>query len=324
MVAGGPSRLPGVVVSHERNKGAVPGASGSLLSTIGGQCVCRQILLSRITLRVICHTDSGSVNRHMEFGSLSSCLGSTLLGGKVRLPCRFAIISGSKQRMCHYTSCRKGKGRSSCARPLFRGSPPTGVDVMGVRFPKGGSCVFSSIDFVVPSVVFALMLLVAFVFAVCVMFHRGGLARVGGSFVGGVARRFGAPVSAVSLTTRVLGSPTINGSPRVFRRVSKIVGSRAGQLHFRIRGILRVSVFSHRGTALGVGRVSTGRLVAKIVGAFALGIRQCGNGVASGLRTASPIVFTSRVRLAGIVFGLVSGTIGCGGPRRRLLLGIGA
>lgn len=281
--------------------------------------------MSRIILRVMCGTDSGPVRRHIGFGDLSRCLGTNLVRGNLNsVSCRFGIVSQRNQRMCHYTSCDSTKDRDSCSRPLFLGSPPTHVDVIGVRFPKGGSCVFSSIEFVVPSVVFAFMLLIAFVFAVCVMFHRGGLARVGGSFVGGVARRFGAPVSAVSLTTRVLGSPTINGSPAVFRRVSNIVGSRAGHLEFRMRGILRVSVFSHRGTALGGGRLSTGRLVTNIVGAFALGIRHCGKGVRSRLGTAGSTVFTSRVRVAGIVFGLVSGTIGCGHPSTSLRLAIGA
>lgn len=322
-VTAGPTGGPGTVVLHDSG-GSLGRARGSLRRVIGGHCICRGTLLSRIICSVLCSTSSGPLGRQVGFGRLSRSLGTRVVGGKVGVPCRFAMAARSNERICHYPSCASRNRRCDCSRMLFHGSPRSGVKIMGIRFPSVGDCVFSDIHFVVPDIVFALMLLVAFVFAVIIVFQRGQCARVGGSFVGGVARRLGAPVTDVDLTTRVLGSPSISGDRRVRGRLNNIVSSRSGHLHFLMRGMLRVDVFSHGGTIFGGGRLSLGRVIRGTTRSFTLHMRRAKKGVCISVRTVSSALCISRIRFRGIVFGLVSGTIGCHGPRRPLFIAVGA
>ncbi len=321
-IIGHPTAVPGIL--HVSENGSVSRTTGAFHRCIGGTCICRGKLLSRIVCSVLCATDSGPLRRQVGFGLLSRSVHGSLRGGNVDVPCRFAISAGSNHRICHYPSCRRGKRSCSCARVLFEGSPTNGVKILQVRFPSVEAFLVRASHVVVPTLTFAVVLFIAFICAVCIVFVRGGIARVGGSFVGGVARRFGAPVSSVSLTTRVLGSRSVGGDRTVCKGLTEIVGSRAGHLHFRIRGVLRVSLCSHSGVTFGPVRLSTRRLLSAIVGAFVLGISRGKNSVSSSFGTRRPSVCISRVRFAGIVFGLVSGTIGCGHSSISLRLAVGA
>ena len=66
---------------------------------------------------------------------------------------------------------------------LFPNDPPSKLNYLRVYFPTKGDYISSSITFIVPSVIFSLILLITFVFTIYIVFRQKKLSEMKNDFI---------------------------------------------------------------------------------------------------------------------------------------------
>lgn len=66
---------------------------------------------------------------------------------------------------------------------LFRNDPQSKMGVLKVHFPDMGSYIFSSVRFMIPSLVFTLVLLITFIFTIVLIFRQKRYTEIKNDFI---------------------------------------------------------------------------------------------------------------------------------------------
>ena len=82
---------------------------------------------------------------------------------------------------------------------LFPNDPPSKLNYLRVYFPTKGDYISSSITFIVPSVIFSLILLITFVFTIYIVFRQKKLSEMKNDFINNMTHELKTPVSTISL-----------------------------------------------------------------------------------------------------------------------------
>ena len=85
---------------------------------------------------------------------------------------------------------------------LFPNDPPSKLNYLRVYFPTKGDYISSSITFIVPSVIFSLILLITFVFTIYIVFRQKKLSEMKNDFINNMTHELKTPVSTISLAAR--------------------------------------------------------------------------------------------------------------------------
>lgn len=113
----------------------------------------------------------------------------------------------------------------SYTQVLFRNDPQSKMGVIKVYFPDMNSYIFSSVRFMIPSVIFTLVLLVTFVFTIVVVFRQKKYSEIKNDFVNNMTHELKTPIASISLAAQMMNDksiqktrfdarPSVRNSPR--------------------------------------------------------------------------------------------------------------
>lgn len=109
---------------------------------------------------------------------------------------------------------------------LFPNDPPSKQNYLKVYFPTKGDYISSSVTFIVPSIIFSLILLVTFIFTIYIVFRQKRLSEMKNDFINNMTHELKTPVSTISLAAQMLKDSDITKSPDVFKHISGVTTTR--------------------------------------------------------------------------------------------------
>ena len=84
----------------------------------------------------------------------------------------------------------------SYSQVLFRNDPASKMGLVKIHFPDMNSYIYSSVRFVIPSVIFTLVLLVTFIFTIVVIFRQKRYTEMRNDFINNMTHELKTPISS--------------------------------------------------------------------------------------------------------------------------------
>ena len=162
---------------------------------------------------------------------------------------------------------------------LFPNDPPSKLNYLRVYFPTKGDYISSSITFIVPSVIFSLILLITFVFTIYIVFRQKKLSEMKNDFINNMTHELKTPVSTISLAAQMLKDSDITKSPDVFKHISGVINDETKRLSFLVEKVLQMSLFERQKAALKLKEIDANDLVANVANTFVLKVEKYGGTI---------------------------------------------
>lgn len=106
-------------------------------------------------------------------------------------------------------------------------------------FPGKEGLYFDSISFMIPSLIFTLVLLVTFIFTIYIVFRQKKLTEMKNDFVNNMTHEFKTPISTISLAAQMLKDPAVAKSPQMFQHISGVINDETKRLRFQVERYCR-------------------------------------------------------------------------------------
>ena len=214
-----PSELPKVMV---RGRNTIPQTSNSMLEAIKNRYMYQRALLDEVVLDMIRRASDKSIGERVRFGDLNGYLQANLYNNGIDLPFHYEVLDKEGRSVYRCADYEEKGSDEAYQQALFKNDPPAKTSVLKVHFPGRRDYLFDSVSFMIPSLIFTLVLLVTFIFTIYIVFRQKKLTEMKNDFVNNMTHEFKTPISTISLAAQMLKDPAVAKSPQMFQHISGV------------------------------------------------------------------------------------------------------
>ena len=304
-----PSELPRVAISRKHGTKTIPQTSRSLVESIRNRYLYQRALMDDVVWQMIYKASNMPITDRVNFKNLDQYIGSGLIDNGVDLKYHFRVIdsSGSEVYRCSDYDATGEEG--SYTQPLFLNDPPARMSVVKVHFPGKRNYIYDSVSFMIPSVIFTLVLLVTFIFTLFIIFRQKKLTEMKTDFINNMTHEFKTPISTISLAAQMLKDPGVAKSPVMFQHISGIINDETKRLYFQVEKVLQMSMFDRQKATLKMKELDANALIAGVVKTFTLKVEQYNGKIDTELNADDPIIFADEMHVTNVIFNLMDNAV---------------
>ncbi|MBR1593164.1 MAG: HAMP domain-containing histidine kinase [Alloprevotella sp.] len=211
-----------------------------------------------------------------------------------------------------------GQGGRTYRQVLFANDAARQQGILYVVFPDMKRYVFSSARFVVPAMLFTLVLLFMFVFTIYSFFRQKKLAEMKNDFINNMTHEFKTPISSISLAAQMLADPAVGKNEASVRRITGVITDETKRLRFQVEKVLQMSLFDKKGGAFNPRQTHLNRILADVASTFRLKVESSGGTIETYFNAGHDLVFGDEMHLTNVIFNLLDNAVKYKHPDRPL------
>ncbi len=293
----------------KKNHVALPDDSRTLHDVINERYLYEKAIIDEIIYSRLYTASNRPLYQRVDFDFLDQTLRTELHNNGIDIPYHF-IVTTSGGREIYRCSDYESKGdEHSYVVPLFRNDPVSKMGMLKIHFPDMGKYVFNSIWYIVPSLIFTLILFVTFVVSIVLLFRQKKLTELKNDFINNMTHEFKTPISTISLAAQMLGDENVNKSAQMFKRLSSTIIDETKRLRFQVEKVLQLSMYDHQKTNLKMKELNVNDLITGVVYTFALKVEKNGGKIISELNADKPIVLVDEMHFTNVIFNLMDNAV---------------
>ena len=300
-----PASVPKVIISTGKN---IPQTSKTLQDIIKERYVYQRALLDEVIYNILYTASDKPLKERVNFKQLDHFLKSELLNNGIDIPFHFTVTDRDGKEV-YRCSDYVYDDEKIYSRLLFENDPPAKMGYVNIFFPTMDDYIFSSVKFMIPSIIFTCVLLVTFIFTIYIIFRQKKLTEIKNDFINNMTHEFKTPISTISLAAQMLNDPAVGKSPMMFKHISGVINDETKRLRFQVEKVLQMSMFERQKATLKKKEVDANELIEGVINTFRLKVESCHGALEAELNAANPVVFVDEMHFTNVIFNLLDNAV---------------
>lgn len=300
-----PSNVPKVMFSTGTN---IPQTSRALQEMLKERYVYQRALLDEVVYNILYTASEKPLKERINFKQLDHFLKSELFNNGIDIPYHFSVTDRDG-KVVYHCSDYVYEDEKIYSRLLFEKDPPAKMGFVNVFFPTLDDYIFSSVRFMIPSIIFTLVLLVTFVFTIYIIFRQKKLTEIKNDFINNMTHEFKTPISTISLAAQMLNDPAVGKSPVMFKHISGVINDETKRLRFQVEKVLQMSMFERQSVTLKKKEIDANELIQGVVNTFRLKVEKYNGTIDAELNAGDPVIFVDEMHFTNVVFNLLDNAV---------------
>ena len=314
-----PSELPKAMM---RGRNTIPQTSNSLVEAVTNRYMYQRALLDEVAWKIIRHASKKAVGERVRFKDLDDYLKTSLYNNGIELPYHFSVIDRDGREVYRCADFDAKGDDGAYQQALFQNDPPAKISILKVHFPGKKDYIFDSISFMIPSLIFTLVLLVTFIFTIYIVFRQKKLTEMKNDFINNMTHEFKTPISTISLAAQMLKDPAVGKSPQMFQHISGVINDETKRLRFQVEKVLQMSMFDRQKATLKMKEIDANELITGVINTFTLKVERYNGKITSNLEATDPVIFADEMHITNVIFNLMDNAVKYKNPEQDLLLNV--
>ena len=319
-----PSLSPKAVISKSKgpNNSSISQSLQVQREIIKNKYVYQRNLLEEAVYTMMRTVSDLPLERRIDFSKLGGDLKSELLDNGIDIPFHFTVSTGYGREVYRCSDYEEQGKEYSYTRELFPEDPPAKMGILKVHFPTMSDYIFSSVRFMIPSLIFTVVLLITFIFTIAIIFRQKKLTEIKNDFINNMTHEFKTPISTISLAAQMLQDPSVGKSPQMFKHISGVINDETKRLRFQVEKVLQMSMFERQKVTMKMKEIDANELISGVVNTFALKVEKHNGKITSDLEADDPIIFVDEMHFTNVIFNLMDNAVKYKRPDEELLLNV--
>ena len=314
-----PANVPKAIISTGKN---IPQTARALQEIIKERYVYQRALLDEVVYTILRTASDKPLKERVNFKQLDLFIKTELLNNGIDIPYHFTVTDREGTEAYHCPDYTNEGSESMYRKVIFQNDPPARMGMVNVHFPDLNSYIFSSVKFMIPSLIFTFVLLVTFIFTIYIIFRQKKLTEIKNDFINNMTHEFKTPISTISLAAQMLKDPAVGKSPAMFQHISGVINDETKRLRFQVEKVLQMSMFERQKATLKMKEVNANELIAGVVNTFTLQVEKYNGKITSSLDAENPDIFVDEMHFTNVIFNLLDNAVKYKKPEGELLLNI--
>lgn len=279
-------------------------------------------LVNDVALKLLHRASDKSLEERVNFKTLDECIKTELANNGIDIPYHFTVQTNDGREVYRCPDYEEAGSEHVIPQVLFQNDPPAKRGWVQIHFPTLNDYIYSSVKFMIPSLIFTFVLLVTFIFTLYQIFRQKKLTEIKNDFINNMTHEFKTPISTISLAAQMLKDPAVGKSPQMFQHISGVINDETKRLRFQVEKVLQMSMFERQKATLKMKEVDANELIAGVIHTFALKVEKYNGRITSDLSALDPLIFVDEMHFTNVIFNLMDNAVKYKRPEEDLLLNV--
>lgn len=281
----------------------------SLRDSVKQRYIYQRALLNEVVYSILYKASEKPLAERIDFPSLDSDLRTELRSNGININYHFYVTTSDGREVYRCPEYSSEGDRYTYRQVLYPNDPSAQKGILYIHFPDMQSFLFSSVKFMIPAIIFTLMLLIVFIFTIWSIFRQKRLTEIKNDFINNMTHEFKTPISTISLAAQMLRDPSVTKSETMFKHISGVIVDETKRLRFQVEKVLQMSMFDRKATTFKRKEVDANVLMQDTVNTFRLKVEASGGKIDAHLDAEDAIVFVDEMHFTNVIFNLMDNAV---------------
>jgi ATPase/histidine kinase/DNA gyrase B/HSP90 domain protein len=271
--------------------------------------VYQKALLEEVVYNILYSASEKPLNQRINFKLLDQDLKAEMMNNGINIPYHFSVLTQDGRVVYKCPDYAENSDEVSYSQVLFRNDPPNRMGVVKVHFPDMNSYIFSSIRFMIPSIIFTFVLLVTFIFTIVIIFRQKKYSEIKNDFINNMTHELKTPIASISLAAQMMNDSSLTKSPKMIEHLGGVVNDEAKRLRFLVEKVLQMSMYDQKKAVLKKKYVDLNEMVETIANSFTLRVEHTGGKVFTEISAIDSMIYVDEMHFQNVIFNLLDNAV---------------
>ena len=303
-----PGSMPKAMILRT-DKNSAAAASKSLQEIVKNRYVYQKALLDEVVMNMLYSASEKPLKERVNFKILDQDLKAELMNNGINIPYHFTVCTQDGREVYRCPDYTDEGIRYTYTQVLFRNDPSSKMGVVKVHFPDIDSYIFSSVRFMIPSVVFTFILLITFIFTIMVIFRQKRYSEIKNDFINNMTHELKTPIASISLAAQMLNDDSVTKSDKMMKHLTGVVTDETKRLRFLVEKVLQMSMFDRKKASFKKKHLDLNEMVETIANSFSLRVEHTGGKIYVEVEAVESGIYVDEVHFQNVIFNLMDNAV---------------
>jgi two-component system phosphate regulon sensor histidine kinase PhoR len=250
------------------------------------------------------------IEKRMDFKLLQNAIKASFANYGLNLPFILMVVNNNEQIAYQSESfLRNPKSSEFITQVIFPNDPPSKWNYMKVYFPTKGDYLSESVSFLVPSIIFSLILLMTFAITIFTILRQKKLSEMKSDFINNMTHELKTPVSTISIAVQMMKDSDISKTPEVYKHISSVINDETKRLGFLVEKVLQMSLFENQKATLKLKELDVNDLIAGIANTFKIKVEKSDGSIDIDLQAENSAIEADEMHITNMLFNLMDNAV---------------
>ena len=304
-----PASIPKAMIINAENPSLLEGTK-TLQEIVRTRYVYQKALLNEVVYNILYTASKKPLEERINFNLLHLSIKNELSQNGITIPFHYIVTTadGKEVRRCDdYTS----EGEEACYTQelIMNDDPNTVTGYVRIHFPEIGSYIYSSVRFMIPAIIFAIVLLVTFIFTIYIIFRQKRYTEIKNDFINNMTHELKTPISSISLAAQMLSDDAVTKSPHMMKHLGGVIADESRRLRFLVEKVLQMSMFDRKTTSFKKKELDLNELLEQIASTFSLRVEHTGGKIYTEIEAVDSAIFADEVHFQNAITNLLDNAV---------------
>ncbi len=314
-----PSTIPKAMILRS-DRSSIDAASKSLQEIVRNRYVYQKALLDEVVYNILYQASEKPLKERVNFKQLDFDIKNELLNNGINIPYHFTVSTADGREVYRCPDYSDEGLQYSYSQVLFRNDPSSKMGVVRIHFPDMNSYIMSSIRFMIPAIVFTIVLLLTFIFTIVVIFRQKRYTEIKNDFINNMTHELKTPISSISLAAQMLGDDSVAKSPQMQKHLGGVINDESKRLRFLVEKVLQMSMFDRKSVSFKKKELDLNELLEQIASTFSLRVEHTGGKIFLEIEAVDSAIYVDEVHFQNAITNLLDNAVKYRKPEQPLNL----
>lgn len=289
--------------------GTISATKRKMQEVVRNRYVYQKALLEEVVYNILYAASDKPLNERINFKMLDQDLKAEMMNNGINIPYHFSVLTQDGREVYKCPDYVSDGEENNYSQVLFRNDPPNRMGVVKVHFPEMNSYIFSSVRFMIPSIIFTIVLLVTFIFTIVIIFRQKKYSEIKNDFVNNMTHELKTPIASISLAAQMMNDKSLTKSPKMIEHLGGVVNDETKRLRFLVEKVLQMSMYDSKKAVLKKKYVDLNEMVETIAHSFTLRVEHTGGKVYTEIDAIDSKMYVDEMHFQNVIFNLLDNAV---------------
>jgi len=262
--------------------------------------------------------DDRPIEERMDFKQLKAYIETGLANNNLALPFQYAVIDYNRNIVYKSPDFQVVNPKRVFSQILFPNDPTSKLYTLQVVFPTKKEFVLSSISFIIPSIIFSVLLLLVFTITLYIILRQKRLDEMKKDFISNMTHELKTPVSSISIASQMLGDENLISTleqagslskSASFNKITRTIADETKRLQFLIDKVLQMSLMEDGHSMLKIKEMDVNDMLLNVAQIFDIQVNKCGGTLELELEALESTVYVDEMHFTNVLFNLMENAV---------------
>ena len=307
-ISANPSKTPkAMILKNDEN--TVSAAKKSMQELVKNRYVYQKAMLDEVIYNILYSASEKPLKERINFKLLDQDLKAEMINNGINIPYHFTVSTQDGREIYRCPDYTEDGEDYTYTTVLFRNDPQTKMGVLKVHFPDMNSYIFSSVRFMIPSMVFTLFLLITFVITIYSIFRQKRYSEIKNDFINNMTHELKTPIASISLAAQMMNDKSLTKSPQMVEHLGGVINEESKRLRFLVEKVLQMSMFDRQQTIFKKKELDLNEVVENIANSFTLRVEHTGGKIYTEIEAIDSAIYVDEVHFQNVINNLLDNAV---------------